>query len=233
MKQSMILLHGLFGGLSNWTEVKAYFGVQYDIHIPQLPIYDQHQLDNLEYLVTFLEQFVNDRKLEKVILVGNSLGGHIAILYAHLNPEKVDKMILTGSSGLYENTMIGGYPKRESYSYIYERVANVFYDESMATKELVNEVLSITKNRQQCLRVVQMAKTTQRNYVRDILPEIKLPVLLIWGEDDKITPAHVAMEFSTGFPQARLHLIPKCGHAPMMERSAIFNQLLDNFLKGQ
>lgn len=233
MKQSMILLHGLFGGLSNWAEVKAHFGTQYDIRIPALPIYDQHQYDNLEYLVDFLEQFINDEKLAQVILIGNSLGGHVAILYTHRNPHKVDKLILTGSSGLYENTMIGEYPKRGSYNYIRERVANIFYDEAMATAELVDEVLLITTNRQKCLRIVQMAKSAQRNQVLHLLPDIQLPVLLIWGEDDPITPWDVAMDFNRHLPQSTLRMLPQCGHVPMMERPAEFNRILEDFLQMQ
>lgn len=230
MKQSMILLHGLFGGLSNWEGVTTHFASSFDIHIPPLPIYDQHSDDNLEYLVKFLENYITSAQLENVILVGNSLGGHIAILYTHRHPEKVSRLILTGSSGLYENTGMGGYPKRGNYAYIRERVAYTFYDPAVATDTLVDEVFSTTTNARKCFSIVKMAKSAQRNYVADILPHIPTPVLLVWGEEDKITPPDVALEFKHHLPQAVLIMLSRCGHAPMMERPAEFNAAVASFL---
>jgi pimeloyl-ACP methyl ester carboxylesterase len=230
MKQSMILLHGLFGGLSNWEGVVTHFESRFDIHIPLLPIYDQHKKDNLDYLVNFLAGYIQSAQLENVILVGNSLGGHVAILYTHRYPEKVAKLILTGSSGLYENTSMGSYPKRSNYAYIKERVAYTFYDPATATDALVAEVFATTTDARKCFHIIKMAKSAQRNYVAALLPYIPTSVLLIWGEDDKITPPEVALEFQRYLPHAALVMLSKCGHAPMMELPAEFNAALDAFL---
>ncbi|NML39460.1 alpha/beta fold hydrolase [Chitinophaga sp. G-6-1-13] len=230
MKQSMILLHGLFGGLSNWEGVIQHFGSRYDIHIPSLPIYDQHNQDNLEYLVRFLEQYIEQHKLEKPVLIGNSLGGHVAILFTHRHPDKVSRLVLTGSSGLHENNIMGNYPKRGNYEYIRERVAYTFYDPAIATDALVDEVLQITRNRIKCLRIVQTAKSAQRNYVASILPEIPTPTLLIWGEEDRVSPPDVAHEFQQLLPDVQLVMLSACGHAPMMERPEQFNRILEEFL---
>lgn len=231
MKQSMILLHGLFGGLSNWEGVTAHFGSTYDIHIPPLPIYDEHKGDNLEYLVQYLQNYIQSNQLENLILVGNSLGGHVAILYTHQYPEKVARLVLTGSSGLYENTSMGGYPKRGNYDYIKERVAYTFYDPKVATDALVAEVFQTTTDYRKCFRIVKMAKSANRNYVAALLPGIHVRSLLIWGEDDKITPPDVAQEFLRMLPDSQLVMLEKCGHAPMMERPIEFNHILEDFLK--
>jgi len=230
MKQGMILLHGLFGALSNWHDVILHFESKYDIHVPLLPIYEDHKGDGLENMVKFLEEYIESARLENVILVGNSLGGHAAIIYAYRHPEKVNKLILTGSSGLYENTSAGGYVKRGNLSYIRERVAYTFYDPAVATDALVAEVFEITTNNKKCLAILKMAKSAQRNYVADILPRIQTKSLLIWGGDDKITPVEVAMEFKRLMPQAGLFLLEECGHAPMMERPKEFNKLVESFL---
>jgi len=230
MKQSLILLHGLFGGLSNWEGVAAHFQSRYQIHIPRLPIYDDHNQDNLEYLVDFLDAYITQENLENVILIGNSLGGHVAILYTHRHPEKVAKLILTGSSGLYENTSMGSFPKRGNHAYIRERVANIFYDPAVATDALVEEVFSTTKDIRKCFRIVKTAKSANRNYVAALLPEIPTPTLLIWGEDDRVTPPDVAREFQHHLPNATLVMLTECGHAPMMERPDAFNAILDKFL---
>ncbi len=229
MKQSMILLHGLFGGLSNWTGVVKHFEDRFDIYIPKLPIYENPK-NNLEHLLNFLETMIASADLKNVILVGNSLGGHIAILYTHRHPDNVAKLILTGSSGLYENTQVGSYLKRGNYAYIKERVATTFYDPAIATDELVSEVMQITTDPLKCLCAVRTARSAQRDNVLSRLPEISVPVLLIWGEDDQITPPHVANEFNTHLLNSKLVMIPECAHAPMMEKPETFNEILGKFL---
>jgi pimeloyl-ACP methyl ester carboxylesterase len=231
MKQSMVLLHGLFGGLSNWTGVVTHFQSTYDIHIPVLPVFDRHGSEPLGYLTDFLESYIEDHQLQNVILVGNSLGGHVAILYTHRHPQKVSRLVLTGSSGLYENTSMGGYPKRSNYDYIRDRVMYTFYDPAIATRELVDEVFAITTDARRCLSIVRMAKSAQRHYVADLLPAIPTSALLIWGENDTITPPGVAKEFQSLLPNATLVMLPQCGHVPMMEKPAQFNAVLEKYLQ--
>jgi len=231
MKRSMILLHGLFGGLSNWAGVIKYFEDSYDIYVPELPLYEKHEGDTIRYLVDFLKAMIDGAKLTKVVLVGNSLGGHIAIRYSHQYPDKVAKLILTGSSGLYENSQVGSYLKRGNYGYIRERVAATFYDPAVATDDLVAEVLDVTTNAFKCLSIIKCAKSTQRDQVLSLLPEISIPVLLIWGEEDHITPPAVARQFRESLPDAALVMLPECGHAPMMEKPAAFNAALQEFIK--
>lgn len=229
MKQSMILLHGLFGGLSNWTGVVKHFEDRFDIYIPELSIYENSK-NSLEHLLNFLETMIAGAGLKNVILVGNSLGGHIAILYTHRHPYNVAKLVLTGSSGLYENNQVGSYLKRGNYAYIKERVAATFYDPVVATDELVAEVLQITTDPFKCLCAVRTAKAAQRDNVLTRLPEISTPVLLIWGEDDQITPSAVANEFNSYLPNSKLIMLPECGHAPMMEKPDEFNEILNSFI---
>jgi pimeloyl-ACP methyl ester carboxylesterase len=227
----MILLHGLFGGLSNWHGVIAHFTSDYDIHIPELPIFaGTRGADPLQHLTDFLESYIHTHNLQQPILVGNSLGGHVAILYTHRHPENVARLILTGSSGLFENTRYGSFPKRSTYAYIRERVAYTFYDPAVATDTLVDEVFAITTDDAKCLSIVRTAKSAQRHYVADLLPDITTPTLLVWGHDDKITPPHVAQEFASLLPHTQLVMLTHCGHAPMMERPVEFNAALRDYL---
>lgn len=226
----MILLHGLFGGLSNWTALIKHFEHRFDIHVPELPLYEKYEVDTVEYLVDFLGSVITDAKLENVILVGNSLGGHIAIRYAHRYPSKVTKLILTGSSGLYENTQFGSFLKRSNFNYIRERVAATFYDPAVATVELVAEVMATTTNLAKCFSIIKAAKSTKKDNVLMILPEIKTPVLLIWGNDDQITPPGVAWQFKDNLPYSTLIMLTECGHVPMMERPEEFNKALEEFI---
>jgi len=229
--QVLMLLHGLFGALSNWEEVVNYYSKQFRVIIPMLPIYEMPIKEaGLQGLREFTEQFVAMKKLENMIIMGNSLGGHVGILYTLANPEKVAKLVLTGSSGLFENTMGGSYPRRGSYDYIRERVAYTFYDPNVASKELVDEVFETTRSIPKCMRIVAIAKSAQRNNLALELSGIKVPTLLVWGLNDTITPPMVGHEFNRLIPDSELKFIDKCCHAPMMEHPQKFNEMVSDFL---
>jgi pimeloyl-ACP methyl ester carboxylesterase len=227
----LLLLHGLFGALSNWSSVTEHFSKNYRVVIPMLPIYDLPLKETgLDGMVTFIENFIEYKSLSNLTLLGNSLGGHIGLLYALKHPHMVRRMILTGSSGLFENTMGGSYPKRGSYEFIRERVAYTFYDPKVASKELVDEVFETTTNIPKCQRIVIIARSAQRHNLSKDLPKIQVPTLLIWGLNDTITPPVVAHEFHKLLPNSELQFIDKCCHAPMMEHPELFNQIVENFL---
>jgi pimeloyl-ACP methyl ester carboxylesterase len=227
----LMLLHGLFGALSNWEGVVARFSRHFRVVIPMLPIYDMPIKEaGLEGLRSFVEDFVEMMKIEKSIIMGNSLGGHVALLYALNNPTRVSKLVLTGSSGLFENGMGGSYPRRGSRDYVKERVEYTFYDPAVASKELVDEVFETTRSIPKAMRIVAIAKSAQRNNLSNDLPRILVPTLLVWGLNDTITPPMVAHEFNRLIPNSQLKFIDQCCHAPMMEHPEKFNELAEEFL---
>ena len=228
----MLLLHGLFGAISNWDDVIRQFSANYRVVIPMLPVYEMPvRKAGLEGLNAFLENFVNEMGLNNMVVMGNSLGGHIGLIYTLANQEKVKRLVLTGSSGLFENSMGGSFPKRGSYNYIKERVEYTFYDPSTITKEYVDEVFEITTSIPKCMSIVAIAKSAQRNNMAEELHKIRVPTLLVWGLNDTITPPLVGHEFNRLIPNARLRFIDHCCHAPMMENPDRFNTLLEEFLQ--
>ncbi|HET7179046.1 MAG TPA: alpha/beta hydrolase [Chryseosolibacter sp.] len=229
--QTLLLLHGLFGALSNWEGVVNRFSKRFRVVIPMLPIYEMPIREaGLEGLRKFVEEFVAFKKLNDLTIMGNSLGGHVALLYTLTNSDKVKKLILTGSSGLFEDSMGGSYPKRGNYDYIQERVAYTFYDPNVATRDLVDEVFETTKSIPKCMRIVAIAKSAQRHNMAEEIPNITIPTLLVWGLNDTITPPVVAHEFNRLIPNSELKFIDKCSHAPMMEHPEEFNQLVEAWL---
>jgi len=229
--ETLMLLHGLFGALSNWETVLSRFSSNYRVIIPLMPIYDMPMRKaGLKELVKFVENFVAEKSLNEFSLIGNSLGGHVALMYTLKHPDKVKAMALTGSSGLFENSMGGSYPKRGNYEYIKERVEYTFYDPKTATKEYVDEVFNITKSIPKCMNIVAIAKSAQRNNLASEIPNIKIPTLLVWGLNDTITPPAVAHEFDRLLPNSTLKFIDKCSHVPMMEHPELFNDYLEEFL---
>ncbi len=228
----LLLLHGLMGALSNWDKVIEDFRGKYRVIIPILPIYDLPLLTTgVKTLTKYVHKFVKYKQLNNITLLGNSLGGHVALIYVLAHPTFVKAMVLTGSSGLYENAFGGSFPRRGSYDFIKEKVEYTFYDPAVATKELVDDVFRIINDRHSVIRILAMAKSAIRHNMKDDLHKIEIPVSLIWGKDDKITPPEVAVEFNQLLPDSELHWIDKCGHAPMMEQPEEFNKVLAGFLE--
>ena len=227
----LLLLHGLMGALSNWDKVIEDFRGQYRVIIPILPIYDLPLLTTgVKSMAKYVHKFIKYKKLTDITLLGNSLGGHVGLIYVLAHPTLVKALVLTGSSGLYENAFGGSFPRRESYDFVKEKVEYTFYDPATATKELVDDVYRIINDRHSVIRILAMAKSAIRHNMNKDLYKIKIPVSLIWGRDDKITPPEVAIEFNELLPDSELHWIDKCGHAPMMEQPEEFNKYLKVFL---
>ena len=229
--ETLMLCHGLFGALSNFSDLIEKFRHTHKVVVPILPLFD---LDILHTTVSGLEKhiaaFIEHKNYTQIHLLGNSLGGHVALVYILKHPERVKSLTLTGSSGLFENAMGDSYPKRGDYEYIKNKTAQTFYDPAMATPELVDEVFEITKNRIKVIKIIALAKSAIRHNLGDELNQIQQPTLLIWGKNDIVTPPFVAEEFKKLIPNSQLHFIDKCGHAPMMEVPIEFNSILEKFL---
>jgi pimeloyl-ACP methyl ester carboxylesterase len=229
--QPLIFLHGLFGGLSNWDKVIRHFAYNYRVLVPQLPLLDLDiRKANLDSLVEFVKDFQNTLGLTSATLVGNSLGGHVALLYTLRHPHRVASLVLVGSSGLYESSFGNTFPKRGDYDYVKNKVSDIFYNKEVVTEQLVDDVYQTTRSISNSLKIVNYAKSAQRNNLSDDLGLIKVPTQIIWGENDPVTPVEVSKRFHEAIKNSELALIPNCGHVPMMETPETFNILLGTFL---
>lgn len=230
--EPLLLLHGLFGALSNFGDLIQYFKDSHRVIIPLLPIYTMPLLEtSVTSLVDYLERFVYFKELTNLHLVGNSLGGHVALLYTLTNMNQVASVTLTGSSGLFESAMGDTFPKRGDYEYIKAKTQETFYSPETATKELVDEVFAIVNDNEKVLRVLAMARSALKQNLADRLQYITAPTCLIWGTDDRITPPFVGEEFHKLIKNSELHFIDQTGHAPMMEQPSAFNSILEEFLQ--
>lgn len=229
----IIVLHGLMGGLSNFDAVTTFFSAKgYKVIIPELPIYSMSLLKtNVKSFANYLRDFIDFKGLDSVILLGNSLGGHIGLYHTKLYPEKVKALIITGSSGLYESAMGGGYTKRSDYEVIKKKAQDVFYDPAVATKEIVDEVYETVNDRNKLIKTLAIAKSAIRHNMAKDLPNMKTPICIIWGKNDGVTPPEVATEFHELLPDSDLFWIDKCGHAAMMEHPEEFNEILNGWLE--
>ena len=228
----IIILHGLMGGLSNFTGVMDFFPSRgYKVVILDLPLYTMSLLKtSVANFAKYLKEFIDYKGYREVIVLGNSLGGHIALLTTKLYPEVVKALVITGSSGLYENAMGESYPKRGDYQYIKKKAENVFYDPQVATKEIVDDVFATVNDRSKLIRTLAIAKSAIRHNMSKDLPKMFTPTCIIWGRNDNVTPPEVAEDFDRLLPDSDLFWIDKCGHAAMMEHPDEFNELLYKWL---
>ncbi|MBK9716430.1 MAG: alpha/beta hydrolase [Saprospiraceae bacterium] len=228
----LMLLHGLLGALSNFKGIIEAFKDDYKVVVPILPIYEMPLFQvSVTGLVDYVAEFVKYKNYNAVNVLGNSLGGHIGLLYTLAHQDKVSSLILTGSSGLFESGMGNTFPKRGDYEFIKKKAEDTFYDPAIATKELIDELYNVVNDRNKAIRIVATAKSAIRHNLGDKLHLIKIPVLLIWGKEDSVTPPFVGEKFEELLPDAKLYLIDKCGHAPMMEKPDEFNEILKSFLE--
>ncbi len=228
----IVILHGLMGGLSNFSGVAKYFPNKgYKVVIPDLPIYTQSILKtNVRSFAKYVKEFIDFKGFDKVILLGNSLGGHIALYMTKLFPERVAGLVITGSSGLYESAMGDSYPRRGDYQYIKKKAEDVFYDPAVATTEIIDEVYATVNDRIKLIKTLTIAKSAIRHNMAKDLPNMTVNTCIIWGKNDNVTPPNVAEEFNQLLPNSTLYWIDKCGHAAMMEHPDEFNTILDKWL---
>jgi len=206
----------------------------YKVIIPELPIYTMSLIKtNVKSFANYLKAFIEYKGFNNVILLGNSLGGHIGLYHTKMYPEKVKALIITGSSGLYESAMGSGYTKRSDYEVIKKKAQDVFYDPEVATKAIVDEVYETVNDRNKLIKTLAIAKSAIRHNMAKDLPKMHTPTCIIWGKNDNVTPPEVAKEFDQLLPDSELFWIDKCGHAAMMEHPEEFNKILNIWLESK
>ncbi len=231
----IIVLHGLMGALSNFSATFDYFSKNnYKVLIPELPLYTLPLLKtNVKNLAKFLHDFIEFKGLKDVVLLGNSLGGHIALYYIKHYPKDVSALVLTGSSGLYENSMGNNYPRRGDKDFVRKKTEEVFYDKAIATEELVDQVYDVINDRNTLIKTLAIAKSAVRHNMANDLPKMNQPTCIIWGKNDTVTPPEVAEDFHKLLPDSDLFWVDECGHAAMMEQPEEFNKILENWFNNR
>lgn len=231
----VILLHGLFGNVALWKSTIDLLKKNYRVVVPRLPIFDlpiQHT--NVKYLAQVLRDFIEWHGLTDVVLLGHALGGQVALLYAYEHPNNVQKIVLTGSAGLFENSPFAEDASAlpTDFDYVHEKVAEAFYQPRVIPNRLVEEIFSTVRNIPKRLTLGSFVRSSRHHNVAVLLNRLDHPILLVWGVEDKITPPEVALHFHDFLQNSEVRFIEECGHVPMLEKPDVFNQLLAAFLKG-
>jgi len=228
----LLLLHGLLGNPEGWFDAAtALVSNGYRAIIPYLNIHQIARAQaSIQGITNFVRSFTEFLDLNQMVLCGNSLGGQIAVRYTSEYPESVAGLLLSGSSGIYETEVGNTTFRRYDRDYIRSKAEKTFYDPKVVTDELVERIYDIATHRLSALRIIWVARSSMSDLIIDEISDLDMPALLIWGIEDQITPPHVAHMFEKLLPDAELHFIEKCGHAPMMEYPDTFNDMMIEFL---
>jgi pimeloyl-ACP methyl ester carboxylesterase len=227
----VIMLPGMFGGTSNWKAVMEKISGSFKAIALELPYLGlEPRLCSVGVLTEFLANFIESNKLKHVTLIGNSLGGHVALDYVINYRDGVDKLVLTGSSGLFERGYEDDIQIHPTKDYLNRKIGEIFYDKKFVTPDRIDAAYNLLQSRMNKLKVVKISKSAKRYNLSSQLPMITCDTLLIWGKNDIITPPEVANIFHNNIRNSKLVFINGCGHAPMMEKPDEFNSHLMEFL---
>ena len=226
----VVFLHGLVGLNEHWERVVDAVCHRARCVTLEMPLLELRGVDcSLSAVSAMTMQFLDKYIGEPAVLVGNSFGGHVALRVTHERPELVSALVLAGSSGLIERTVVKGAPVRPSREWLVEKIGELFYDKSKMNPEDVERAHTLLNERGGARAMVKLSKTARRDNMTDDLGEINQPTLLIWGREDVVTPPSAGQGFMELMPDARLYWLDDCGHAPMIESPEPFGVAVNEF----
>ncbi len=216
--QPVVFLHGLVGLNDHWEEVARRISSSCRCTMLELPLLDLKKDDcSVQGVTELTTQYLKAHTTTPAILVGNSFGGHVALRIALDHPELVSALVLAGSSGLLERTMVQGAPVRPSREWLIEKIGELFYDKSFMRESDLDRAHEALSQKQGARAMVRLSRTARRDHLGERINQIQCPTLLIWGKEDVVTPTEAATQFNELIPDARLVWFDRCGHAPMIE----------------
>ncbi|GJM19821.1 MAG: alpha/beta hydrolase [Phycisphaeraceae bacterium] len=225
-----VFLHGLVGLNEHWEDVVGDLTAEVRCTTLELPLLELRGPDcSIQGVTEITERFLEAHAPTPVVLVGNSFGGHVALRIARHRPDLVRGLVLAGSSGLIERTIVKGAPVRPSREWLREKIGELFYDKAKVAESDIERAHAALNSRGGARAMVRLSKTARRNHMGDELAEIRCPTLLIWGREDIVTPPSAAQGFLDLLPDARIAWIDACGHAPMIEAPETFARAVREF----
>jgi pimeloyl-ACP methyl ester carboxylesterase len=239
----MVLVNGLAEQSESWFCNRPNWTKHFDVKVPELLVYDGDALHRhieaggevtVGYLADQLGQYL-DNFVQKppYHLVGSSLGCQVILTYAVANPDKVDKIVLLAPSGFHgdENLPVIEGVSRSNYGTL---VSSVFYKKYFANDELIQAYEKKFKNRKWKKGVLRTLRGTVGHSVAELLEQVPHPTLVIWGADDNVlSDVPGSIRAADRMIKARQVVIPKCGHAPQIEKSRLINGLVSKYLRDK
>jgi pimeloyl-ACP methyl ester carboxylesterase len=251
----VILVHGLGGFIENWGNNIGPLAENHRVYALDLKGFGRADktpvLRDLDELITFIGDFMNAMNIDKASLIGNSLGGGLALSFAIQFPQRVNKLVLVDNAGMGKEVissfkiislpLVGEILARPSLKGTTRLLKSIIFDASLVTDEVVKKafIINTLPGAKRALLTTaragidirgQRAKLTRQTL--EGAAKIAVPTLIIWGRQDRIIPvAHAQIAVKT-IPGSRLQIFDSCGHMPMWEKPDEFNKLVMDFLAG-
>ena len=225
------MLNGLLGLNAHWFGCLPAWSSRGEVFLVEPPLLEMKgpgcSVDGVTRLIASLLESMVD---QPATLVGNSLGGHVALRLSLERPELVRAVVLVGSSGLFERTFERGAEHNPSRAYVERKIRDLFHNPDRMLPGMVDQAYAELSRRSAARALVRLGRSAKNDHLGERLGEIRHPTLLAWGRNDIVTPPEVAEQFRELIPGARLEWIDECGHAPQVERSQELGEIVGRFL---
>lgn len=227
----IVILNGLLGQNDHWFGVVQKLAKVGECILIQPPLLEMKgkgcSVDGVTALTTSLIESLVD---EAPVIVGNSLGGHVALRIALANQDLPRGLVLVGSSGLFERTFERDWQHSPSVDYMQRKIEELFDDAARIPDGMVDVAHGALSRRSAARALVKLGRSAKRDHLGEELHRIECPVLLSWGRQDRVTPAEVAEQFHQLIPNSRLDWLERCGHAPQIERADELSESIGRFV---
>ena len=246
----VILIHGFMGMAYDWRANIEQLGKHFHVHAPDLPgfgfsdkplDFDYTSNGYAEFIVSFLDRY----KIKRAVLVGNSMGGQIALETCVKYPERVAGLVLVDSGGYPQSVeflpfKLLGIPiiDRMAMALVNRTVISImlrkgiYFNSSFVTHAVVRNYSSVysTADARKIPPIVIRKMVKDEVYIASNLHNVKCPTLVIWGVEDKVISPRRAEAFRRDIKGASLLMVPRAGHMPQVEKAVMVNQAIINFV---
>jgi len=215
----IVLVHGLGGSAEEWHNLTAYFvKAGFRVYRPDLPGFGRSEKSaDFSYSVSdqaeIVEGLMDALGLKQVDLGGTSMGGWIAQIVASRHPERVRRLMLFDAVGLYER------PTWDTRLFTPNTPAEIDQLDALLMPNppkvppfIAEDVLRRSRKNAWIIHRALNTMLTGKEATDNLLPQFKMPVLIVWGAEDRITPLHLGEKMHLLVPQSELDVIPGCGH---------------------
>jgi 2-hydroxy-6-oxonona-2,4-dienedioate hydrolase len=232
----LVLLPGLFAGAWIWKPASDHLSaLGYSVLQLVEPFAALDTVDatpaSIDLLRQMLIEVLDEHEISRAILCGNSLGGLLALDTARHRPDRVEAVVISGCPGLGEMANLGLRHSGDMSRQNADRIAELlFYDRSVIPEEMIERSFAIARDRRCANNMLRYVLAVRKYDVRKCLAQIHCDVLMIWGEHDRIAPVEDWEQNLHLIARARLHKLARCGHSPMIEKPAEFNDILTKFM---
>jgi pimeloyl-ACP methyl ester carboxylesterase len=234
----LMILHGVEGSLG-WRAYHRQLAEHFTVYAPSLPGYDQSQrpdwLESFTDLTRFSLWLLQALDLQKVSLLGHSIGGWLAAEMAVSCPQVVDRLVLVDAAGIQPHNgeitdifLHGQDGTRQMAFFDLKQIPE--YEEVFGRKPSREEREVIVQNQETTIRYCWKPYMFNRS-LPHLLPRLHIPTLVVWGKEDRIIPLECGERYQHAIRGARLEVLPQCGHNPHLEKTEQFVELVREFLR--